>query len=119
MTCGSPVRAWPSRGASADEFVLLGCRFCREKPNISSQEQPIFTPIQGKAAFDTLLLRYEAMSADTLLALNADVGLAAVAALGVAARANAPEMLVRFDSLPASEFDVKMVEELPTMAWAC
>lgn len=59
------------------------------------------------------------MSADTLLALNADVGLAAVAALGVAARANAPEMLVRFDSLPASEFDVKMVEELPTMAWAC
>ena len=80
---------------------------------------PSFDPIQGKAAFDMLLPRYDAMSADTLVMINADVGLAAVAALGVAARANAPEMLLRFKSLPATEFDVKTVEELPTMAWAC
>ncbi len=80
---------------------------------------PQFDPIQGKAAFEALLPRYEAMSAETLIAINADVGLAAVAALGVAARANASEMLARFKSLPAAEFDAKMVEDLPTMAWAC
>lgn len=80
---------------------------------------PQFDPIKGKAAFDALLPRYEAMSADTLAPINADVGLAAVAALGVAARANAPEMLARFKSLPATEFDAKKVEDLPTMAWAC
>jgi hypothetical protein len=59
------------------------------------------------------------MSADSLATVNADVALAAVAALGVAGRANAPEMLVRFKSLPDTEFDSSLVEQLPTIAWAC
>lgn len=80
---------------------------------------PQFDPIQGKAAFESLLPRYEAMPADSLSTLNADAGLAAMAALGVAARANEPELLARFKSLPAAEFDVFCVEQLPTIAWAC
>lgn len=80
---------------------------------------PTFDPIQGKAAFDSLLPRYKAMSAETLATVNADASLAAVAALGVAARANAPALLAQFKSLPATEFDSANVEQLPTIAWAC
>lgn len=80
---------------------------------------PQFDPIQGKAAADALLPRFEALPNDNLVAINADIGLAAVAALGIAARANAPDMLARFKTLPTSEFDAKLVEDLATMAWAC
>lgn len=80
---------------------------------------PQFDPIQGKAAFESLLPRYKAMPVESLIAVNADAGLAAVAALGVASRANEPELLARFKSLPAAEFDASLVEQLPTIAWAC
>jgi hypothetical protein len=80
---------------------------------------PTFDPVRGKAAFDSLLPRYKAMSADSLATLNADAALAAVAAIGVAARVNAPEWIARFKSLPATEFDSSLVEQLPTIAWAC
>jgi len=59
------------------------------------------------------------MTADSLAAVNADAGLAAVAALGVFARANEPALLARFKSLPATEFDAGLVELLSTAAWAC
>lgn len=80
---------------------------------------PTFDPIQGKAAFESLLPRYKAMAPESLATLNADAARAAIAALGVAARANEPELLARFKSLPAKEFNIANVEELPTMAWAC
>jgi hypothetical protein len=80
---------------------------------------PTFDPIQGKAAFESLLPRYKAMAPESLATLNADAARAAIAALGIAARANEPEFLARFKSLPAKEFDIAKVEELPTIAWAC
>lgn len=75
--------------------------------------------MQGQAAFESLLPRLKAIPADSLATLNADAGRAAIAALGVAAIATAPEMLVRFKSLPAKEFKIKSVEDLSTIAWAC
>ncbi|HRI67427.1 MAG TPA: hypothetical protein PK156_24455 [Polyangium sp.] len=80
---------------------------------------PQFDPVQGKAAFDALRPRYAALAPDSLIPINVDAALAAVAALGVATRANHPEMLARFRSLPPREFDARMVEDLPMMAWAC
>lgn len=80
---------------------------------------PQFDPIKGKKAFDALLPRYRTMTAESLAVVNADAGLAAVAALGVAARANEPDLLGRFKSLPSKEFDATLVEQLPTIAWAC
>lgn len=80
---------------------------------------PIFDPIQGKAAFESLIPRYKTMAPESLATLNADAARAAIAALGVAARANESELLVRFKSLPNKEFDAALVEQLPTIAWAC
>jgi hypothetical protein len=80
---------------------------------------PTFDPIKGKAAFESLLPRYKAMAPESLATLNADAARAAIAALGVAARANDPELLTRFKRLPAKEFDIGNVEDLPTIAWAC
>jgi hypothetical protein len=80
---------------------------------------PTFDPIAGKLAFDSLVPRYKALPAESIATLNADAARAAIAALGVAARANEPELFARFKSLPNKEFDSKLVEELPTIAWGC
>ncbi|MRG91177.1 hypothetical protein [Polyangium spumosum] len=80
---------------------------------------PQFDPIKGKQAFDALQHRYKSMPVDSLAVVNADAGLAAVAALGLSARASEPALLARFQSLPPSEFDANLVEVLSVAAWAC
>lgn len=88
-------------------------------PPMSDPQQPVYDPAKGKAFFTELQPRYQAMPADALPVVNADAGLAAIAALGVAARAADPALLPRFQSLPASEFDSANVELLHKAAWAC
>ncbi|MDC3960525.1 hypothetical protein [Polyangium jinanense] len=80
---------------------------------------PQFDPVKGKQAFEALLPRYQTMPVESLAVVNADAGLAAVAALGLAARASEPKLWARYKSLPSSEFDAALVELLPTAAWAC
>ncbi|MDC3960549.1 hypothetical protein [Polyangium jinanense] len=80
---------------------------------------PQFDPVKGKQAFDVLFPHYKTMPVESLAVVNADAGLAAVAALGLAARASEPKLLARYKSLPPSEFDAALVELLPTAAWAC
>lgn len=80
---------------------------------------PVFDPIRGKSAFESLIPKYKAMAPESLATVNADTARAAIAAIGVAAQANESDLLARFKSLPAAEFDASLVEQLSTIAWAC
>ena len=112
----------PTAPASKNSRPQSYMNSCLERTGCVSMRrmsQPQFDPVKGKAAFESLLPRYKMMSAELLVMVNADVGQAAVAALGVAARANEADLLTRFKKLPTDEFDASLVEQLATIAWAC
>ena len=86
---------------------------------MTDPQQPVYDPAKGKAYFTELGPRYAAIPRESLAPVNIDAGLAAIAALGIAARTNEPALRARFQSLPASEFDSTQLDLLPKTAWAC
>lgn len=72
---------------------------------------------RSQAAFGRIQARIDALSDEELAAGNTNMAEGAVAAVGVAARISEPDILGRYQSLPATEFDLTHVNDLADLAW--
>ena len=74
---------------------------------------------KGRSSFDTLRPQLQALENDELATITINVESAAMGALSVATSLlSDEELLDRYRSLPATEFDMAQLDTLDTLAWA-
>jgi hypothetical protein len=110
---GHEKKLWP--------HVLPGVMFSpmsKTEPDDIHALGPLDGPSRGQAAYDSIQPLLATLADGDLLTINIDLTAAAIGAIGVVERAREPELLARFLSLPASEFDPSQIELLSTLGWA-
>lgn len=83
-----------------------------------SNPKPTIYPAPAKAAFEKLRPRIEALPASAIQNTNTSVDAAAIFAYGVADELNQSAMHKRFETLPATEFNIQNLHDLGPAALA-
>jgi hypothetical protein len=78
----------------------------------------IIDPALGKADLERLMPRILAVPRDRVVLPRVDIAAAAIFAVSIGRQVKQPELRARFASLPASEFDIRHVDDLEALARA-